>query len=115
MTETKADGLKGWILYSPVTKKHFFRVYNEDKTSFEDFDICAEDICVEICDEGNFISLYRREEGGKIDYSSRVKNQTGKLAQAITDEIDEEVLGKPPQARQKFFEELRGFCAKDNL
>jgi hypothetical protein len=74
MKEIPAKGVKGFILYNPFDKNHFFRVYSEGK-SFKDYKICAEDIEIEILDA--HISLYEYEGGvslynGKLDYSSKL-------------------------------------------
>ena len=70
-TEKPAGGVKGFLLYSPFTKKHFFRVYDsEDKSVFVDYDLVAEDIEIEIL--GNFTSLYESEKHNRLDYASKV-------------------------------------------
>lgn len=73
MNEEKAKGKRGFLLYSPYTKKHFFRVYESaDKRQFTDYDLCAEDIGVEILDE--FTALFKTEDGrNRLDYNSRVR------------------------------------------
>jgi hypothetical protein len=69
-TEKPAKGVKGFLLYSPFTKKYFFRVYDpEDKKIFVDYDITAEDIEIELL--SNFNSLYEGERN-RLDYSSKV-------------------------------------------
>lgn len=72
MNEKPAKGVKGFLLYSPFTHKHFFRVYDKtDKSKFKDYDICAEDIEIEIIDQ--FTVLRTGKDGvGKLDYSARV-------------------------------------------
>jgi hypothetical protein len=66
-----AKGTKGFLLYSPITHKHFFRVYDpEDKSKFVDYDLCAEDIEVEILD--GHLELYEGERN-KLDYSRKVR------------------------------------------
>jgi hypothetical protein len=69
--EVPAKGKRGFLLYSPFSKKHFFRVYDpEDKHKFTDYDLCAEDIEVEILDD--FVCLYLGEDKNRLDYSSKV-------------------------------------------
>lgn len=71
MTEKPALGQQGFLLYSPFTHKHFFRVYDpHDKSKFKDYDLCAEDIQVTITDR--FTTLYHDGEDGRLDYSRRV-------------------------------------------
>lgn len=67
--ETKAKGIKGYLLYSPVTKNHFFRVYNKkDLTKFKDYKITAEDIEIKLL--SNFNALIELDTGEKIlDYT----------------------------------------------
>ena len=66
--ERPARGVRGFLLYSPVTQKHFFRVYESgDKAKFSDYDLAAEDIEVEIV--SRFVVF---TESGRLDYSSRV-------------------------------------------
>lgn len=69
MIEKSAKGIRGYLLYNPFTHQHFFRIYNEDKT-FVDYDVCAEDIAIQILDDG--ISLYQSEDRNRLDWSSRV-------------------------------------------
>ena len=79
-TEKSAKGVRGFLLYSPFTHKHFFRVYDPvDKSKFTDYKVTAEDIEVEILLDFN--ALYEDTENpdnNRLDYSSRVlgKNKT---------------------------------------
>lgn len=66
----EAKGVRGFLLYSPFSKTHFFRVYSEDKSNFKDYKICAEDIEIEILDQ--FIVLNEGTEIGTMDYSDSV-------------------------------------------
>ena len=70
--EKKAKGIKGYLLYSPVTQTHFFRVHNKkDPTKFKDYKITAEDIEIKLL--SNFNALIEFDTGGKIlDYTSEV-------------------------------------------
>lgn len=72
MTEQPAKGKKGFLLYSPFTGKHFFRIYeSEDKRTFTDYKLCAEDIEVEILAGG--LTLYKEEgKTPRLDWSRRV-------------------------------------------
>lgn len=66
--ETNAKGTKGFILYSPIIKNYFFRVYNEDHT-FKDYRIHCEELGVEIvCD---WLSFYESETGNILDWSTK--------------------------------------------
>ena len=65
--EKSARGVRGFFLYSPVTRGYFFRVYDPvNKAKFEDYCLAAEDIEVEILSDVVFT------EGGRLDYSRRV-------------------------------------------
>lgn len=70
--EKKAKGIKGYLLYSPVTQNHFFRVHNKkDPTKFKDYKITAEDIEIKLL--SNFNALIELNTGEKIlDYTSKV-------------------------------------------
>ena len=71
--ETKANGVQGFLLYSPFTKDYFFRVYDPtDKSKFKDYDLRFEDMQIEIKD--NFVALYEDEESDQrsLDYTSKV-------------------------------------------
>lgn len=75
--EISAKGIRGFLLYSPVDHKHFFRVYDQlDKSKFTDFKICTDDIEIELLDEFN--ALYIHGDGSEgtdkncLDYSSSV-------------------------------------------
>lgn len=72
--EKKAKGIKGRLLYSPVNKNHFFRVYDKkDPKQFKDYKITAEDIDIELI--SNYNALIEFDSGSNIlDYSSRVYN-----------------------------------------
>lgn len=74
--EKKAKGVKGFLLYSPYHKSHFFRVYsNKNKSKFKDYKITAEDIEVRLLSDFN--SLIEFEDGNNIlDYSSKVVKRT---------------------------------------
>ena len=71
MSIEPAKGKKGFLLYNFFTQKHFFRVYNPDsEEGFTDYDLCAEDIEIEIIDR--FTELYEGEDRNRLDYSRRV-------------------------------------------
>lgn len=64
-----AKGVRGFLLYNPYTEKHFFRVYeSEDKKTFTDYDLAAEDIEVELTCDYNCLVKY--EDGkNKVDFT----------------------------------------------
>tara|TARA_Y100000034_G_scaffold118960_1_gene160239 strand:+ start:212 stop:451 length:240 start_codon:yes stop_codon:yes gene_type:complete len=68
-----AKGKKGFLLYSPFTHRHFFRIYHRvdgEKTTFTDYKVCAEDIEVEIlCGS---LELYEGEDRNRLDWSRKV-------------------------------------------
>lgn len=70
--EKSAKYTKGYLLYSPVSKSHFFRIHNKkDPSNFTDYKITAEDI--EILLLSDFNALVENEDGTKIlDYNSKV-------------------------------------------
>lgn len=71
METTPAKGVKGFLLYSPVTKGYFFRVYDpEDRSNFKDYKLAADDIEIEILD--GFTVLRDGPEMGTLDYSDKV-------------------------------------------
>ncbi len=79
-----AKGKKGFLLYSPITQKHFFRVYDpEDKSKFVDYDLYAEDIEIEILD--GFTELCEGEDGNRLDYSRRVLRNEKSLDHELED------------------------------
>ena len=66
-----AKGKKGFLLYSHVTEKHFFRVYDSLVFgTYKDYDLCAEDIEVEILDQ--HLELYEGENNNRLDYSRKI-------------------------------------------
>jgi hypothetical protein len=70
MKETEAKGQKGYLLYSPIEKRHFFRIYHfDERGDFTDYSINAEEIGIEII--GDWTSLYKGEEYNKLDFSSK--------------------------------------------
>lgn len=72
ISEVSAKGVRGYLLYSPIGDRYFFRVHNKDNPAeFEDYKITAEDI--EIALMSDFNSLVKYENGNQsLDYSSRV-------------------------------------------
>jgi hypothetical protein len=65
-----AKGHKGFLLYNPITKQYFFRIYDpDDKSKFTDYDLCAEDIEVEILSSD--LELYEKPERNRLDYSRK--------------------------------------------
>jgi hypothetical protein len=72
MREISAKDVKGFLLYSPSHKSHFFRVYNnKDKRKFKDYKITAEDIEIKLLSKFN--ALIEFDSGENIlDYSSEV-------------------------------------------
>ncbi len=71
--EIPAQNVKGFFLYNAITDRYFFRVYGEKdengRKKFKDYDICAEDIEVEVLAGG--LSLYESEERNRLDWSSK--------------------------------------------
>jgi hypothetical protein len=65
--ENPAKGKRGFLLYSPIRKEYFFRIY--DGENFTDYNLLAEEIEIEIV--GNSISLYENEERNNLDFSSK--------------------------------------------
>lgn len=76
--EKSAKGVKGFLLYNPFTKNHFFRIHNKkNPVKFKDYKITAEDIEIRLL--SNFNSLVEFENGDKIlDYSSEVLGKSRK-------------------------------------
>lgn len=72
MKEKSAKGVKGFLLYSPFDKCHFFRVYSKkNPNKYKDYRITAEDIEIKLLSDFN--SLIEFKTGDKIlDYSSKV-------------------------------------------
>jgi predicted DNA-binding protein (UPF0251 family) len=71
MIEISAKKVKGFLLYSPVDQRHFFRIYDpEDKTKFVDYKITAEEIEIQLLSDFN--ALIHDEKGKRLDFSSRV-------------------------------------------
>lgn len=70
--EKGAKGVRGFLLYNPFTKNHFFRVHNKkDPLKFKDYKITAEDIEIKLL--SNFNALIELDGGENIlDYSSEI-------------------------------------------
>lgn len=70
--ETPAEGKRGFLLWSYLTGRHFFRIYDpENKRIFTDYEVYAEDIEIEI--QAGGLSLYENEQGDhRLDWSSQV-------------------------------------------
>ena len=66
-----AKGAKGHLLYNPFTGEFFFRIYNEqDRSQFIDYDLCCEDIEIEIVSDD--LVLHDHGTHGKLDWSPKV-------------------------------------------
>jgi len=72
MKEKSAKGIRGFLLYSPLHKNYFFRVYSKkNPNKFKDYKITAEDIEIKLLSDFN--SLIEFKNGDKIlDYNSKV-------------------------------------------
>jgi hypothetical protein len=70
--ETGAKDVVGFLLYSPIGNRHFFRVHDKNHPAeFTDYKITAEDIQIKLL--SNFNSLVEYNDGTKaLDYSSEV-------------------------------------------
>ncbi len=91
MNEKSATGVRGFFLYNPFTKRHFFRVYDEkDRSKFTDYKVCAEDIEVTIHAGG--LALYESEDGEKnrLDWSSEALGKDLVVQQKIAVPCKEE-------------------------
>ena len=70
--EQCSKGIKGFLLYSPFHKSHFFRVYsNKDKRQFKDYKITAEDIEIKLLSKFNALIEFDNGEN-VLDYTSEV-------------------------------------------
>ena len=67
-SEIGAKDKKGFLLYSPIRKEYFFRIYNGK--NFKDYSLLAEEIEIKILDDS--ISLYENEERNILDFSTKV-------------------------------------------
>jgi hypothetical protein len=65
--EKPAKGKRGFLLYSPIRKEYFFRVY--DGKNFTDYNLLAEEIEIKLLD--SWVSLYESEENNKLDFSTK--------------------------------------------
>lgn len=84
MVTEPAKGKKGFLLYSPVTEKHFFRVYDSLVFgTYKDYDLCAEDIEVEILDR--HLVLCEGEDRNRLDYSRKVLGNEKSLDHELED------------------------------
>jgi hypothetical protein len=74
--EKCAKGVKGFLLYSPFHKSHFFRVYDDkDKRQFKDYKITAEDIEIKLLSKFN--ALIEFDNGDNLlDYTTEVVKRT---------------------------------------
>ena len=72
ISEDNAKGIKGFLLYSPLISGYFFRTHNKDNpTEFEDYQITAEDIEIEL--QSNFNALVKYSDGSqRLDYTKSV-------------------------------------------
>lgn len=72
ISEVSAKGVRGYLLYSPIGNRYFFRVHNKkNPVEFTDYKITAEDIHIELLSDFN--SLVQYDDGNQgLDYSSEV-------------------------------------------
>jgi hypothetical protein len=72
ISEVSAKGVRGYLLYSPIGDRYFFRVHNKDNPAeFEDYKITAEDIHIELLSDFNRLVKYDNGDQ-RLDYSSDV-------------------------------------------
>jgi hypothetical protein len=69
MTEQPAEGVQGFLLYDPRTKKHFFRVYEQNKQSYQDYELCIEDLRITI--NAKSASLFKDNVKSFVGWSSK--------------------------------------------
>jgi hypothetical protein len=75
--EISAKGIRGFLLYSPIDNKYFFRVYNsKDKNIFTDYRITAEEVEIELLSDFN--ALIEDEDNKQLDFSSKALGRTRK-------------------------------------
>lgn len=73
--EISAKGIKGFLLYSPIENRHFFRVYDpKNKHIFKDYKITAEEIEIELLSDFN--ALIEDEDNKQLDFSSKALGRT---------------------------------------
>ena len=65
--EKSAKDKTGFLLWSPVGQRHFFRIYDDE--NFKDYELFAEEIKIKLV--GEWVSLYESEEKNKLDFSSK--------------------------------------------
>ena len=72
INEIGAKDVVGFLLYSPIGNRHFFRVHDKNNPAeFTDYKITAEDIQIKLL--SNFNSLVEYDDGRRyLDYSSEV-------------------------------------------
>ena len=72
ISEVSAKGIRGYLLYSSIENRYFFRVHNKDNPAeFTDYKITAEDIHIELLSDFNALVQY--DDGNQsLDYSSDV-------------------------------------------
>lgn len=108
--EKSAAGVRGCLLYNFITGLHFFRLYDYDNDTYEDYKICAEDINIEILRDD--CSLFRTKTGGKLNWSSKTlghKVAPGevKLRPVIVDhKLARDNTGKPLIEQGKYGDDL---------
>jgi hypothetical protein len=70
--EQSAKNTRGYLLYCPISKSHFFRIHDKKNPSnFTDYKITAEDIEIQLLSDFN--ALVENEDGSQIlDYNSKV-------------------------------------------
>lgn len=72
VNEASAKGVRGYLLYSPISNRYFFRIHNkENPVEFTDYKITAEDIHIELLSDFNALVQY--DDGNQsLDYSGEV-------------------------------------------
>jgi hypothetical protein len=78
MDEKPAKGIQGFILWTPRSGGPVFRVYDEnDRSKFIDYDICHNDLEVEIVSD---CAVFRQSgsRGNTLDYSNAVLGRVSK-------------------------------------
>lgn len=87
MSKKLAYGQIGHLLLNTITGFHTFRVYSEDKKSFDDYDVCAEDIKIKIVD--NYVALEKTDDGNYLTWADHALGKNKKTYRGEIVEIKE--------------------------
>lgn len=69
ISKNTAKGSRGFILWSPLNNRYFYRVYTDNRGNFIDYHIRCEELEVQIISD--WVDLHTEEDNHYIDWNQK--------------------------------------------